>query len=229
MVTVAIVGAGIGGMTLALSLADAGIRDVRVHESSPAIRELGVGVNIQPHAVRELAELGLLDALYGAAIPTAEVIYLSKHGRRVWSEERGLAAGYRWPQFSVHRGHLLGILHRAVVDRLGAGSVRTAHHLVRCGRDGAHAWADFADRPGGSATERAAADLVVGCDGIHSAVRAALYPDEGPPTWNGVTMWRGVTEAAPFLTGRSMIAAGYNGRRFVAYPISKRHADERGR
>src|SRR5262245_47191015 len=225
MVTVAIVGGGIGGMALALSLADAGIRDVRVYESSPDIRELGVGVNIQPHAVRELAELGLLDALDAAAIPTAEMIYLSKHGQRVWSEERGLAAGYRWPQFSVHRGQLLGILHRAVVDRLGGGCVRTAHHLERCGRDDARAWAELADRPGGSSVARAEADLLVGCDGIHSAVRAALYPDEGPPRWNGITMWRAVTEGEPFLTGRSMVAAGYNGLRFVAYPISRRHAD----
>lgn len=226
MVSVAIVGGGIGGMALALALVDAGVRDVRIYESTPAVRELGVGVNVQPNAIRELAELGLLDALYAVAIPTAEVVYLSKHGKRVWSEERGLAAGYRWPQFSIHRGQLLGLLHRAVLERLGPEHVHTAHHLIRCGQDGVRAWGEFSDRPGGRCVGRVEADLLVGCDGIHSAVRRALYPDEGPPRWNGITMWRAVTVAKPFLTGRSMVIAGYNGRRFVAYPISKRHEDE---
>jgi 2-polyprenyl-6-methoxyphenol hydroxylase-like FAD-dependent oxidoreductase len=226
MVSVTIVGGGIGGMTLALSLVDAGIDDLNIYESASAVRELGVGVNIQPHAIRELAELGLLDALYDVAIPTAEVVYLSKHGRRVWSEDRGLAAGYRWPQFSIHRGQLLGVLYRAVLDRLGPERAHTARHLVRCGQDGAHAWGEFAGRPGGSSVERVEADLLVGCDGVHSAVRQTLCPDEGPPKWNGITIWRAVTVGKPFLTGRSMIVAGYNGRRFVAYPISKRHEDE---
>src|SRR3712207_1674387 len=109
---VAIVGGGIGGMALALSLHDAGFADVEVYESAPAVKELGVGINVLPHAVRELAELGLLDALSDVGIPTAELVYYSKHGHRIWGEPRGLAAGYRWPQFSIHRGALLGLLHR---------------------------------------------------------------------------------------------------------------------
>src|SRR5262245_25339299 len=129
MTAVAIVGGGIGGMTLALSLVAAGIDDLQVYESSPGIRELGVGINIQPHAIRELTELGLLDRLYETGIPTAELLYLSKHGKLIWTEPRGIAAGYRWPQFSIHRGHLLGVLHRAVVERLGAERVHPGRHL----------------------------------------------------------------------------------------------------
>src|SRR5688572_26817300 len=178
---VAIVGGGIGGMTLALSLVDAGIKDVDIYESSSAVKELGVGVNIQPHAVRELTELGLLDNLHGVGIPTAELAYYSKHGQRIWSEPRGLAAGYKWPQFSIHRGELLGRLGRAVAQRLGAERIHTGHHLSAFTQSGNGVTAEFIDRRSGATAARADADLLVGCDGIHSVVRQAFHPSEGPP------------------------------------------------
>jgi 2-polyprenyl-6-methoxyphenol hydroxylase-like FAD-dependent oxidoreductase len=222
-VKVAIAGGGIGGMTLALSLLDAGINDVDIYESASAIRELGVGINILPHAARELAELGLLDGLLAMGIAADEYVLYSKHGQRIWGEPRGLAAGYRWPQVSIHRGGLLGVLHRAVCSRLGSHRTHVGHHLDRFGQaaDGT-VWAEFVDRVTGAARGHAEADLLVGCDGIHSAVGRALYPDEGPPRWNGVTMYRAVTEGAPFLSGRTMIAAGYSGRAIVVYPIAQR-------
>jgi 5-methylphenazine-1-carboxylate 1-monooxygenase len=225
---VAIVGGGIGGLALALALQDAGIADVDVYESAPAIKALGVGINVLPHAVRELTELGLLDDLSAAGIPTAELAYYSKFGQRIWNEPRGLAAGYHWPQFSIHRGDLLGALHRAVLARLGAGHIHPGHHLEYVGQEGDRVWAEFIDRLGGTPVARIGADLLVGCDGIHSTVRHLLYPGEGPPKWNGITMWRAVTEGTPFLSGRTMIVAGYFGRRVVVYSISKQHED-RGR
>jgi 2-polyprenyl-6-methoxyphenol hydroxylase-like FAD-dependent oxidoreductase len=225
---IAIAGGGIGGLALALALHDAGIADVDVYESAPAIKTLGVGINVLPHAVRELTELGLLDDLAAVAIPTTELVYFSKHGQRIWGEPRGLAAGYHWPQFSIHRGELLQILHRAVLTRLGTGRVHTGCHLARCGRDGKRVWAEFVDRASGANSGRVEADLLVGCDGVHSVVRRTFYPDEGPPKWNGITMWRAVTEGEPFLSGRTMIVAGYFGRRMVVYPISRRH-EEQGR
>ena len=224
---VLIAGGGIGGMALALALHDAGLTDVEIYESAPSIKELGVGINVLPHAVRELAELGLLDDLRRVAIPTGELAYYSKHGQRIWSEPRGLAAGYKWPQFSIHRGDLLGILHRAAVARLGANRLHEGHHLARFGQDtSGHVWADFTNRASGSSLGRATGNLLVGCEGVHSVVRRGLYPDEGPPKWNGVTMWRAVTVSTPFLTGRTMIMAGHFARRVVVYPISKRHEDE---
>ena len=220
---VAIVGGGIGGLALALSLHDAGIQDVDVYESAPRIRELGVGINVLPHAARELSELGLSDDLDAVAIPTAELAYYSKHGQRIWAEPRGLAAGYLWPQYSIHRGELLGLLHRAALDRLGPARVHTGRHLARFEQKDGRVQAEFVDRTTGAPVARIEASVLVGCDGIHSAVRQALAPDEGPPKWNGITMWRGVTTGAPFLSGRTMIMVGYFGRRVVAYPISKRH------
>src|SRR5688572_14753313 len=138
-------------MTLALALHDAGLRDVEVYESAPSVKELGVGINVLPHAVRELTELGLLDDLAATGIPTAEYVLYSKHGQRIWREPRGLAAGYRWPQFSVHRGELLGILHRAVLARLGPARLHTGHHLARFRQDGDRVWAEFVDRSSGRA------------------------------------------------------------------------------
>src|SRR5215469_11199879 len=106
---VLIIGAGIAGLTTALSLHQIGI-EARVFESVPAIEPLGVGINTLPHAVRELTELGLADRLAGTAIATEELAYYSKQGQLIWSEPRGLAAGYNWPQFSIHRGELQMIL-----------------------------------------------------------------------------------------------------------------------
>ena len=224
---IAIVGGGIGGMTLALSLHDAGLTDVDIYESAHTISELGVGINVLPHAVRELTELGLLDGLAAVGIPTGELVFYSKHGQRIWGEPRGRAAGYHWPQFSIHRGELLKVLHRAVADRLGQARVHTGHHVVRFGQVAGRAWGEFVDRARDTAARRVEADLLVACDGVHSVVRQQLYPDEGPPKWNGVTMWRGVTESKPFLSGRTMLMAGYFQRRVVIYPISKRH-EKRG-
>lgn len=226
---IAIAGGGIGGMTLALSLLAAGLGDVEVYESAPTIKELGVGINLLPHGARELTELGLLDELSAVGIPTAELVFYTKRGQRIWGESLGLAAGYRWPQISIHRGELLGILHRAVAERLGPPHIHTGHHLARFGeRHGGGVWAEFVDRLTGVAVGRAEADLLVGCDGIHSVVRRTLYPDEGPPTWNGITMWRGIASDQPFLLDRRMVVVGSDERRVIAYPIAKSE-EERGR
>ena len=226
---VAVVGGGIGGMSLALSLAAAGLDDIDVYESSSAIKELGVGINVMPYAVRELAELGLLDELSSIGIPTADFSYYSRLGQWIWGEPLGIAAGYRWPQLSIHRGQLLGVLQRAVIARLGIERIHTGHHLARFGKDrDGRPWAEFVDRATGVPAGRTQADLLVGCDGIHSMVRRTLYPEEGPPRWNGVTMWRGITLGEPFLSGRTMINAGWSGQRVVVYPISGSE-EERGR
>lgn len=200
-VKVAVVGGGIGGCALALSLHAAGITDVDVFEATDEVRELGVGINVLPHATRELAELGVLDPVADLAVAPTELSYHNRFGQLIWCEPRGLAAGYRWPQLSVHRGALLGVLHQAAVERLGDGRF----HL---GRRIAAADLDHVD-----------ADVVVACDGVHSALRALIAPDEGPPLWNGVTMWRGTTVAEPFLGGRRMVMAGVLAHRMVIYPI----------
>jgi 5-methylphenazine-1-carboxylate 1-monooxygenase len=218
---VAIIGGGIGGMSLALSLHAAGLDDVDVYESASAVRELGVGINVLPHALRELTELDLLDELTRVGVATADFTYFSRLGQRIWEEPLGIAAGYRWPQLSIHRGELLGVLHRAVVERLGSRRIHAGHHLARFGthsEDGI--WAEFVGHDTNRVIGRVQADMLVGCDGIHSTVRRALYPDEGPLRWNGVTMWRGVTTAKPFLSGRSMVNIGSSRQRAVVYPIS---------
>jgi 2-polyprenyl-6-methoxyphenol hydroxylase-like FAD-dependent oxidoreductase len=225
---VAIAGGGIGGLTLALALHSAGIEDVDIYESAPEFRELGVGINVLPHAVRELDELGLLSGLAETGIPTAELTYYTKTGQRIWSEPRGMKAGYRWPQFSIHRGELLGLLYRAVLKRLGPERVHPGHHLLCVGQERSRVWAEFMSRRGTSRIPRVEADLLVGSDGIHSVVRQMIHPGEGAPKWSGITMWRGLSEAEPFLSGRTMIMAGVTRRRVVVYPVSRKY-EQRGK
>jgi 5-methylphenazine-1-carboxylate 1-monooxygenase len=196
--TVMVIGGGIGGLTAALSLHAAGI-DVRVFESVADLKPLGVGINLQPNAVRELIELGLGDALAATAIETAELGYYNKHGQLIWSEPRGLAAGYAWPQYSVDRGDLHMILLDAVKDRIGADNVFAGHHLVSFEQDGSGVSAYFIDRRSRKPLLPQRGDVLVGCDGIHSMVRAQLHPNEGPPVSSSRIQWRGVVEAEPFL------------------------------
>ncbi|HEX8113598.1 MAG TPA: FAD-dependent monooxygenase [Kofleriaceae bacterium] len=165
---VIVVGGGIGGLTLGLLLHARGI-GCEIYEAAPAMRELGVGINVLPHAIAELAELGLLARLDEVAVRTRELIYTNRFGQEVWRELRGLDVGYEVPQLSIHRGRLHGVLYRAVIERLGRDAVHTGHRLTGFAQDGrvACAWFD-----GGRS---AAGDAVIGCDGIHSAVRRQLY------------------------------------------------------
>ena len=166
--TVLIAGGGIGGLTLALSLHQIGIA-AKVFESVPALKPLGVGINVLPHAVRELIELGLLDKLDAAGVRTRELAYFSKHGKPIWSEPRGIEAGYRWPQFSVHRGTLQQILLDAVTERLGTENILTSHHLVDWTETSSGVRADFIDKATGKPAGSYDGAVLIAADGIHSA------------------------------------------------------------
>ena len=223
---IVIAGAGIGGLVAAMCLHRAGF-DVEVFEAVGEMKPLGVGINIQAGAVRILSGLGLEPALAATGIETRELRYANRHGQTIWADPRGRHAGLPWPQFSIHRGELQMILFDAAKAMLGAeqDQVRPAHHGVRAGR------APRSPRASPIATARSSrrreADILIGADGIHSAVRAHFYPDEGPPKWQGILMWRGVTVARPFLGGATMVQAGHHTQKFVCYPISRAHA-ERG-
>jgi 5-methylphenazine-1-carboxylate 1-monooxygenase len=217
-VKVIVCGGGIGGLSTALSLHAAGI-EVEVFEAAPEVAELGVGINVMPHAVRELTELGLADELAAIGLATRETVLCNVQGQRIWSEPAGLAEGYRWPQYSVHRGRLLGMLYRACLARLGPDAVRTGHRGVEFSQDSESATLRFEDGTSASG------DLLVAGDGLGSVIRAQLYPDEGPPVWNGTTMFRAVAHAEAPLTGASMVLIGDKRRRAVIYPISGPDAD----
>ncbi|MFD8980362.1 flavin-dependent oxidoreductase [Streptomyces sp. NPDC059564] len=215
---VSVVGGGIAGLTCALSLHAAGF-EPRVSEAARTIEAVGVGINLLPHAVRELAELGLADELAAIAVPPQRLSYRDRAGEPVWEEPLGMAAGYQWPQYSVHRGRLHVMLLAAVHERLGPDSVRTGRLFQRFEETTGGIRAHFLDRTSGEPWVEEA-DLLVGSDGIDSVVRAQLYPDEGPSNWNGVHMWRGVAPYPHILDGRSIVVAGGTpGAKFVAYPI----------
>jgi 2-polyprenyl-6-methoxyphenol hydroxylase-like FAD-dependent oxidoreductase len=214
-----IIGAGMGGLAAALSLHEAGF-SVRLFESVPEIRPLGVGINLLPHAVRELEEMGLRAAVEAAGVSCEKLAYFSKYGQPIWDEPRGLAAGYRWPQISVHRGVLQQVLLAAVRKSLGDSRLFLGHQLVRFEAiPGRGVSAFFEDRTSGVALPEFQGRLLVAADGIHSAARRIFFPDEGPPRWNGAIMWRGVVDAPTYLDGHTMIMAGHTRQKFVCYPI----------
>jgi len=220
-----IAGAGIGGLTAAMCLHRAG-HDVQVYEAVSEMRPLGVGINIQAGAVRILCGLGLEPALAATAIETRELRYANRHGQTIWADPRGRHAGLPWPQFSIHRGELQMILVHAAREMLGADRIRMGRRIARFAQHHDKVSAQFVDRDG-MPVENVEADILIGADGIHSAVRAHYYPDEGPPKWQGILMWRGVTVGKPYLGGNTMVQAGHHNQKFVCYPISRAHA-ERG-
>ena len=226
---VLIVGAGIGGLTLALSLHQAGI-GCTIREAAPAILPLGVGINVLPHAVRELDELGLLDGLAKAGIETKESAFFNRYGQLIYAEPAGRAAGYDWPQFSIHRGDLQAVLASAVRERMPDAIVTDR----RCTGVELHddaVTARFSDTSGNAhspAIERVRASIVVGCDGLHSVLRRQFHPDEGEPRYSGFNMWRGVSRWTPFLSGATMVRAGwFKPAKLVIYPI-RDDVDEQG-
>jgi len=215
---VVVVGAGIGGLTLALALDRAGI-GCRVYDAAAELQPLGVGINVLPHASAALAALGVLDALERVAVVTREAAFFNRFGQLVYVEPAGRWAGHGTPQLSIHRGDLQAVLLAAVRERLGGDAVVCGHACVGIDAAAGGVRVRFRD-PAGAPLEDVAGAVVVGCDGIHSAVRRQLHPCEGPPRWSGVNMWRGVVAHAPFLSGATMVRAGWlSVGKMVIYPI----------
>jgi 5-methylphenazine-1-carboxylate 1-monooxygenase len=220
-----IVGGGIGGLTLGLALHAANI-PCRVFETAPEIRAVGVGINLLPHATKELAALGLEADLARVAIETKDASFFNRFGQLIYEEPLGRAAGYDYPQFSIHRGDLQMVLFEAFKSRAGADRILTNHHCVGVEQDDHGAVLHFAvgtnDAVGKSVRGRAA----IACDGINSVIRRQFFPDEGEPRYSGVNMWRGVTRWKPILSGASMTRAGWLSHgKMVIYPIREAGSD----
>ncbi|WP_299667980.1 flavin-dependent oxidoreductase [uncultured Ruegeria sp.] len=217
---VLIAGAGIGGLTTALMLHKRGIKS-RLFERAKEVRELGVGINTLPHAIRELAELDLLDRLDDVGVRTRELRYITKQGQAVWTELRGTYAGHDIPQFSIHRGRLQKVLFDAVIERLGPDAVATGAELAGFFQDEGGVTVQFCDSIEGGPSRVERGEVLICADGIHSAGRKAFYPNEGPPSWNGVAMWRGAVEWPIWEDGQTMVIAGGMSGKLALYPISK--------
>ena len=209
---VLIAGGGVGGLALALMLHQRGV-GCTVLEAAAEVKPLGVGINTLPHAIRELAALDLLPALDSVGIRTRELRYLNRFGQEIWQEPRGIWAGHEVPQFSIHRGHLHQVLWQAAEARLPKGTLLRNARLQNFTQNTHGITAHLMDGrslPG---------DVLIGADGIHSILRAALHPDDGGIRWNGIQMWRGAVEWPAFEGGDTMIVAGDMKEKLVLYPI----------
>jgi 2-polyprenyl-6-methoxyphenol hydroxylase-like FAD-dependent oxidoreductase len=220
-----IVGAGIGGLTLGLALHAAGI-PCRIFESTADIRAVGVGINLLPHATRELAALGLEADLARAAISTQDATFFNRFGQLIYQEPLGRAAGYEHPQFSIHRGDLQMVLLEAFRARAGDNRLSTNHHCIAVEQDEGGVSVHFSDGPGGQDRSIVRGGAAIACDGINSAIRKQFFPGEGEPRYSGVNMWRGVTRWKPILSGASMVRAGWLSHgKMVIYPIRAADTD----
>ena len=216
---VIIAGGGIGGLATALTLHQIGV-PAMVFEAVRDMRPLGVGINLQPNAVRELFDLGLthkdLDAV---GLPAREWALVGLNGNDIYSEPRGLLAGYHWPQYAVHRGRLHMLLYDKVVERIGPQAVRLGSRVTSYRKHADGKVSVVIEQADGAMSEAHGA-LLIGADGIHSAVRAQMHPDQPPIHWGGAVMWRGTTWAKPIRTGASFVGLGTHRHRIVFYPIS---------
>jgi 2-polyprenyl-6-methoxyphenol hydroxylase-like FAD-dependent oxidoreductase len=215
---VTIIGGGIGGLFLAISLHQIGIKS-RVYESVQELLPLGAGINLLPHAVRELEELGLLPALDKVGIRTQDASYYNHHGQLIYRELVGQAAGYKWPQFSIHRGDLQMLLLEAAKERLGENFIVMNHKFTGYDQDEHGVTSHFVNRDG-EPLPSVRSSVMIGCDGINSVLRHLMYPNEGEPIYSGYTIWRGVTPFKPFLSGADTIRAGWMPvGKIMVYPI----------
>jgi 2-polyprenyl-6-methoxyphenol hydroxylase-like FAD-dependent oxidoreductase len=220
-----LVGAGVGGLTLGLALHQAGI-PCRIFESVPEIRTIGVGINLLPHATKELAALGLEEPLSQVAIETKDATFFNRFGQLIYQEPLGRAAGYDHPQFSIHRGDLQMVLLEAFRARVGADRLFAGRHCVGVEQDETGVTVSFSDGPSGANRFTVRGRAAIACDGINSAIRKQFFPDEGEPRYSGVNMWRGVTRWKPILSGASMVRAGWLSHgKMVIYPIRAAGSD----
>lgn len=217
--TVLIAGAGIGGLTTALMLHKRGIK-AQLVEQAHEVREVGVGINTLPHSIAELAELGLLDRLDAVGLRTRELRYLTRTGQEVWRELRGQHAGHEHPQFSIHRGRLQKVLYDAAIERLGPEAVKTGFSLSGFMQDEGGVTAHFTDSQDGCSSQTLRGEVLICADGIHSVGRKRFYPNEGPPKWAGVVMWRGAVDWPVWEDGETMAIAGGLSGKVVLYPIA---------
>lgn len=216
---VIIAGGGIGGLVTALTLQQIGVK-FSVYEAVRELAPLGVGINIQPNAVRELQDLGIgPEALDSVGLPAREWALVGLKGNDVYSEPRGLEAGYHWPQYAVHRGRFHMMLYHILKERAGADVVRTGHKVTGYEHKCDGTVTALIERADGTQL-RENGTILIAADGIHSAVRARMHPQQPPIHWGGAIMWRGTTMAKPIRTGASFVGLGTHKQRVVLYPIS---------
>ena len=215
---IAVVGGGIAGLAFALALQQRGIA-CRVYEAAKQVRELGVGITLLPHGMRELTALGLQERLREVAIENQESAFFNRHGQLIYKEPRGRYAGYEYPELGIHRGKLHRVLLDAAIERLGAERIVNDRQCVGVEQDANGVSVRFRETSSGREAAPVRGAIAIACDGVNSTVRRQFYPGERV-AFTGINTWRGTTRRKPILTGRSYIRIGtVDTGKMVIYPI----------
>lgn len=200
-----VVGGGLGGMAAALALTQAGI-DVQVYEQAQRLTEVGAGVSLAPNGLRMLARLGVAEEAARAGARHASTRLLHSDGR---------PASHRPHQFAraggnvgIHRADLLALL----AGQLPPGTVRTGSRCTGFSQNGGTATIGLADG------NTAAADVVIGADGIHSVLRpfVTAAPE---PVFSGVVAYRGLVPSLREYPAGAMTMWVGQGRHFLVFPV----------
>jgi 2-polyprenyl-6-methoxyphenol hydroxylase-like FAD-dependent oxidoreductase len=217
-VSIAIIGGGITGLALALNLQQ---RDIacEVYESAPEVKELGVGISLLPHAMREFTALGLQQTLLEAGIENKESRFFNRFGQLIYSEPRGKYAGYDYPEVGIHRGRLHTALYQTALERLGEDCIHVNRKCVGFEQTGESVQISFIETSSGTAVDPVNADIAIACDGVNSTVRKQLYPDDAV-VFTGINTWRGTSVRKPIFDGLTYIRVGtLQTGKIVIYPI----------
>ncbi len=216
--SIAIIGGGITGLTLALNLHK---RDIacRVYEAAPEIKELGVGITLLPHGMREFTALGLQETLLQAGIENKESRFFNRFGQLIYNEPRGKYAGYDLPEVGIHRGRLHGTLYAAAVERLGADAIQVNRKCIGFEQTGDTVQLSLIETSSGTAVEPVSAEIAIACDGVNSTLRKQIYPDDAV-VFTGINTWRGTSVRKPIFDGRTYLRVGtIKTGKIVIYPI----------
>ena len=211
-----IVGAGIGGLTLALSLRAAGLgKRICVFEAVQELKPVGEGIILARTRSRFCP--GSASSPHCSRVQSNRTITLSSPATASSCiTSHGQAQDTR--RISIDRAELHEVLANACVERMGSASLQLGCRCIGVVRDGTSARATM-ERVDSGKPETHAGSVLIACDGVRSFVRSVLYPNEGPPRFHGINLWRGVATHKPFPTGNSIARVGAMHTTIIIYPI----------
>jgi len=214
---IGIIGGGISGLSLALQLNHYGFA-VEIFESAKELSPLGLGLNLQPKAVKILANCNLFDELITNGVAISSVEFQCKDGLSIFSQKRGIADGYDFPQIAIHRAKLQQMLLKQFTLQ-PKNKIYLGQQLINFQEYHSNVVCTLVDRTTNNVLDKTV-DILIGADGIHSTIRAKIHNDKANYQFAGIMMWRGISKIKPFQQHSSVVVRGNRNVQLITYPIS---------